>query len=391
VSRPLSQERLRRLTLRRQFPRIRGRGRSAVVELIDRLGPVQSQVPRAPFISVAARLPGASYSAVSAAFNAYDIVKATSLRGTVHVSTREHYPLVDAVSQRTLASALRNQLRLARLDVLDVRNEVERYAAGEWRVRSELLEHMRAWLAEHESAESAAMMAGQGASSLVRAHSALLRKPTDGAWDRRTDVLHRSASTVFELTPVDPDVALIELTRVHLGSYGPATRRDVAWWTGDNLTSVDAAIHHLRDELVQLRGADGVTYLDLADPPRGGLPDPGTRLLPEYDGLMLGYAPPARSRFLNLDHVDHVWFRRNGVFAPVVLMDGRLVATWRLVTSGRQVHLAVCSIPGEPSVQADSLAEPIAALETALNVTIVDVDLEMETGPATRLRPQRRA
>jgi hypothetical protein len=134
-----------------------------------------------------------------------------------------------------------------------------------------------------------------------------------------------------------------------------------------------------------------VTYLDLADPPRGGLPDPGTRLLPEYDGLMLGYAPPARSRFLNLDHIGHVWFRRNGVFAPVVLMDGRIVATWRLATAGRQVHLEVCSIPGERSVPADSLAEPIAALETALNVTIGDVDLGRETGPATRFRPQRRA
>jgi hypothetical protein len=370
---------LRRLTLRRQFPRIRGRGRSAVVELIDRLGPVQSQVPRAPFISVAARLPGASYSAVSAAFDAFDIVKATSLRGTVHVSTREHYPLVDAVSQRTLASALRNQLRLERLDVEEVRDEVERYAAGDWRVRAELLEHMRAWLAEHESAESAALMEGQGASSLVRAHSGLLRKPMDGAWDRRTDVLHRSASTVFELTPVDPDVALVELTRVHIGSYGPATRRDVAWWTGDNLTRVDAAIQRLGEELVQLRGTDGVIYLDLADPPRGGLPDPGLRLLPEYDGLLLGYAPPARSRFLNLDHIGHVWFRKNGVFAPIVLMDGRIVATWRLVTAGRQVHLVVRSIPGEPSVPSDSLADPIAALEAALNVTISDVDLGRET------------
>jgi hypothetical protein len=43
------------------------------------------------------------------------------------------------------------------------------------------------------------------------------------------------------------------------------------------------------------------------------------------------------------------------------------------------VHLAVCSIPGERSVPADSLAEPIAALETALNVTIGDVDLGKET------------
>ena len=362
------------MTLRRQFPRIRGRGRPAVVELIHLLGPVQSQVPRAPFVSVSARLPGASYATVCAAFDAFEIVKATSLRGTVHVSTREHYPLVDAVSQRTLTSALRNQLRLKRLDVPDVRAEVERYAAGEWRDRAALLEHMRDWLAEHESPESAAIMQGLGASSLVRAHSALLRRPGDGAWDRRTDVLHRLASRVFDLTPVDPDAALVELTRVHLGSYGPATRRDVAWWTGENLTRVDAAIDRLGDEVVRLRGTDGVIYLDLADRPGGGLSDPGVRLLPEYDGLLLGYAPPARSRFLNLDHIDHIWFRTNGVFAPILLMDGRIVATWRLVKVDRQLHLAVRPIPGEQGVPADVLAEPISHLEKALNLTVDDVD-----------------
>jgi hypothetical protein len=187
------------------------------------------------------------------------------------------------------------------------------------------------------------------------------------------------ASTVFELGPVDAADALVELTRVHLASYGPATRRDVAWWTGETLTRVDTAIHRLGDEVVRLRGSDGVTYVDLAGRVGGGTPDPGVRLLPEYDGLLLGYAPPARSRFLNLDHIDHVWFRTNGVFAPVVLMDGRIVATWRLVTVGRQANLWVRPIPGERKIPADVLAEPIASLETALNLTIRDVDSERET------------
>jgi hypothetical protein len=357
----------------------------AVVELFDRLGPVQSQVPRAPFVSVAARLPGASYTEITAAFDAYDIVKATSLRGTVHVSSREHHPLVDAVAQRTLASALRNQLQLRRVDVRAVRSEIERYA-GEWRDRRDLLEHMRDWLVEHESAESAEAMKSLGASSLVRAHSALLRRPSDGAWDRRTDVLLRFSSTVFEPTRVGADAALVELTRVHLASYGPATRRDVAWWTGETLSRVDAAIDRLGDDVVRLRGSDAVTYLDLAGGVRGGTPDPGVRLLPEYDGLLLGYAPPARSRFLNLDHIDHVWFRKNGVFAPLVLMDGRIVATWRLAAVGRQTRvgvrqtrLGVRPIPGERPVPPDLLAERIASLEAALSLTIGDVDLERQT------------
>lgn len=44
----MTQEDLRTRTLRRQCPRIRGRGRgpSAVLELSNRPGPIQSHVPR---------------------------------------------------------------------------------------------------------------------------------------------------------------------------------------------------------------------------------------------------------------------------------------------------------------------------------------------------------
>lgn len=42
----MTQEDLRTRTLRRQCPRIRGRGPSAVLELSNRPGPIQSHVPR---------------------------------------------------------------------------------------------------------------------------------------------------------------------------------------------------------------------------------------------------------------------------------------------------------------------------------------------------------
>ena len=61
----LSAAGLARLTLARQFPRVDGqfsgierRDSQALSELIGRIGPIQSQVPRAPFVGIAARLPG---------------------------------------------------------------------------------------------------------------------------------------------------------------------------------------------------------------------------------------------------------------------------------------------------------------------------------------------
>ena len=58
----LTEEDLRLSTLGRQFPAIGGCDPDAVLELFRRLGPIQSQVPRAPFLTVSSRLPGVTTS-----------------------------------------------------------------------------------------------------------------------------------------------------------------------------------------------------------------------------------------------------------------------------------------------------------------------------------------
>ena len=38
--------------------------------------------------------------------------------------------------------------------------------------------------------------------------------------------------------PVDRDDALIELVRRYLGSHGPATVKDMSWWSGLTMTDI---------------------------------------------------------------------------------------------------------------------------------------------------------
>src|SRR5215203_163973 len=89
--RRLTADELRRRTLQRQFPSIDGRQPEAVLELFNRLGPIQSQVPRAPFLTVSARLPGVSYETINALFEEHRLLKTSNLRGTVHTSTQEQF------------------------------------------------------------------------------------------------------------------------------------------------------------------------------------------------------------------------------------------------------------------------------------------------------------
>jgi hypothetical protein len=362
---------LTEIALGRQFPAIRGRGPAAVRELFRRLGPIQSQAPRAPFVTASSRLPGVSYATMAQLFDAYELIKTTSLRGTVHTTVAEQYPSVNAVARRTWTGPANARLRLTKMSITDVWTELERHAAN-WQTRDSIVDHGRSWIATYESPDSARIVDTGAGGNYLWGHSGMLRRPTDGRWDRRTDNEHRTVRSFLDLPTLAPDDALTELVRVHLGSYGPATRRDIAWWTGENLTRVDDAVDRLGEEVVQLKGIDATTYLDLADPPRGG-GDPGMRLLPEYDGIFCGYAPPARGRFLDPRHYETVWRRVNGIFSPVILADGRVVAMWRLLTKGSRTDLEIERLAGEPAVPDSDLANQISAMEQALELSVSDV------------------
>lgn len=365
-------ERLASTTLRRQFPRIRGRGPAAVAEAYRRLGPIQTQSPRAAYLAMAARLPGIGYDAITAAFEAYDVVKASNLRGTVHTSTAEHHGVLAAASVGPRDRMIVHHLALDGVTARDVTDEIERYAGGGWCERKELVSHMWAWLDERGSGRRNGATPSTAADSMLWGHARLVRRPRDTAWERRTDVYHQAASTVFGEEASAADDAIERLVRVHLSAYGPATRRDIAWWMGSTLTPVDQAIARLGDGVVRYETDARDPLLDLAEPPHGGN-DPGVRLLPEFDGLILGYAPPNRGRFADPEHLDRVFARANGLMSPSVLRDGRIVATWQLRPNGQQTVIDVETLPALAPVREDQIAGPVADVAAALAIEVADV------------------
>jgi DNA glycosylase AlkZ-like len=371
---------LAQATLRRQFPRIRGRGQAAVVELVGRVGPIQSQMARSPFVTVSSRLPGATRTAVAAAYESLEIVRGSSLRGTVHTSVRAQHRVLDAVTRHAMANGWRRALRLDRSSTADVQAGIEDFAADGWRTPEELREHLVGWLAEHEgkSAADAAATSGVGR-AFAHVHSGLIRRPLGaGAWDRQSAPGYRTASAALGETArddLDPAGALVALTRQHLRAFGPANRRDVAWWTGEGLTAVDAALAALADELTQRPGPDGQLFYDLAELPAGSSAELGVRLLPEYDAVVVGYDPTSRDRFLDPDHLPQIWASANGVFSAGVLAEGRLVAAWKLVADRRRRRIEVARFPGVGRLAESDLADQVAALEAVLEIEIGDVSI----------------
>ncbi|MGH1565619.1 DNA glycosylase AlkZ-like family protein [Mumia sp. DW29H23] len=372
----LSPDDLARRTLARQLPEPSGTGVADLVALYAALGPVQTQVPRAAFLFASSRLPGITHETVVEAFESYALVKGTTLRGTVHSSTARHHAWSAAVAGPRLGMALPKALRLDRLTTDDVRAETASYARDDWRDRDALVEHVARWLAERES-DGHGVVADSHARNLLWGSPQLVRRPPDRRWHTRTDTQHRLATEVYAVDAADhdPEVARRELVRVHLASYGPVTRRDVAWWLGDTLRPVDAAIDALGDEVVRFEGPDGRVYLDLADAPDGSTYDGGLRLLPEFDGLLLGFegTGPERARFTTPDNHERIFNRVNGTTTPMVLDGTRIVAQWRIVPRGSRVDVEVIPLPGERAPDEAAVAKALPAVEAVLATTVADL------------------
>ncbi len=360
---------LRGLSLARQFPETDGTGADAVVEAVGRIGPIQSQTARSPYVGLGARLPGVAHAAVTEAYESWRILRGSSIRGTVHTSTADHQALLDAVTRVGQRSVWTRQLRLVRAEVEDVWQGIEDFAGDEWRTVDELREHLRGWLVAHAETDPEAWLDRGLGRYLAFGHGGLVRRPLRGDWSGQGTPGYRTASALLPERRV-PDDPVLEAVRLHVAAYGPSSRHDVAWWSGLGLRRVDELLERL--DLVWRDGPDGRAYADLPAPP-AAREVPGVRLLPEFDALLCGYDPKARDRFVSEADNAVLWHRDNGLMLAPVLVDGRIRGHWRLSGSGRSRALEVSTFPGSRRLRKAEVADAAAALATALDVHVASV------------------
>ena len=356
-------------SLARQFPDpTTGPG---VAGHLAAIGPIQSQTARSPFLAVAARFPGTTRDDVTAAYASGAIVRGSTVRGTVHTATPEQYAaLGDAtrVGQRTLWQRM---LGLERSTLEDLWLATEDFASS-WRSTDELEDHLHRWLVEHEGRDDVTGRLGQAGRYLTFGHGGLVRRPVNGDWSGQGAPEYRT------LPPVG-GAGIGDAMELHLRCHGPSSRHDLAWWSGLGLRVVDQHLADLGDRLglVTAEGPDGRTYVDLPDPPAPRTVD-GVRLLPEFDALMCGYDPAGRERFAAPAHLTRLWSGANGLVLPPLLVDGRITGYWRATGSAKRRPMEVVWFAGTRRPRKAELEEPVAALETALGITVTELSLSRE-------------
>ncbi len=141
--------------------------------------------------------------------------------------------------------------------------------------------------------------------------------------------------------PVEEDDALARLARRYLAGHGPATAQDLAAWSGIGLRRARRGFELIASELREMGEPGAVLLTEGGDELRTdasaddrSLPAgaasaracPQVALLGHFDPYLLGYA--SRDFALDPRHAKRIQ-AGGGFIAPAVLLDGRVVGTWR--------------------------------------------------------------
>lgn len=180
---------------------------------------------------------------------------------------------------------------------------------------------------------------------------------------------------------LERDEALGELARRYFTARGPATERDLAFWSGLPVTDVRRGIAVAADSLA-VAEVDGVhhysaTHLGDATP---AAEEETARvlLLPGFDEYLLGYTD--RSPALDPVHAPAVVPGGNGMFRATVVRDGRVVGLWRRREVRGRVEVELSPLPGERLPARRALAGAFARLSRALGTPVVAAPETPTTG-----------
>jgi len=323
AERVLTLRELNRATLARQL--LLERRKVGVVPAVERLAGLQAQWPPSPYVGLWSRVAGFRRESLERALRKGKVVKATVMRGTLHLLAARDYPVFWTALRDMPTWFDETHLAHALLAVPGIRALAEEAPL----TMKAALEHLER---EHGHVDVEARRVFHA----VRRHAHLLNAPETALWSARPLALYQAQA---EPAPLDLSAARTELVHRYLGAFGPSTRADIAEWSGLRVADFADALEPLR----RFRDENGRELLDL---PRAPLPSSDTpapvRFLPRWDNTLLAHAD--RRRVLPEDLRKTV-IAKNGDVTQTFLVDGVVAGSWAADKQGKVTVMSFAPLP----------------------------------------------
>jgi len=305
AERILSQRELNRATLARQL--LLRRARLPVVRAVERVAGLQAQIGSTPYVGLWTRLDGFRRSSLEQALKRRTVSRGVLMRGTVHlVSTSDYGLFGTALEVASPGWVTPDAEEIAR----QVAASLREYAA-EPRTRVEILE----WLER----EHGIVSDGTGRVwYAIRLEARIAHAPEASLWKARAQ---GARFVAVEYDEREGRAARAELVRRYLAAFGPATRAEIAGWSGMKV----GAFSDVLDGLRRLRDDRGRELFDLPRAPLPGADAPApVRFLPKFDNVLLD-----RARVLPEEYRKLI-VRKNADVQPTFTVDGLAAGVWRV-------------------------------------------------------------
>jgi hypothetical protein len=308
--RTLTRRELNRALLGRQL--LLERGRMPLPRALERVGGIQAQYAPSMYIGLWSRLEGLERQALTGALVERSVVQATLMRTTIHLVSREDFwPFALATRAARRAHWLRTRPEPISAAAM---------AGAARTVRGRLNGGNQLRRTEIEALVGKPRALGSGL------WVDLVRAPPSGTWERRRADLFALAEDWIGPPAIGVGDATEHLVRRYLAGFGPASRKEIAGFTGIALTPLDKVLGRL--ELRRFASEDDEELLDVPD---GLLPNPDTpappRFLPTWDATLLAHA--RRTGILPEKHRPKLFSSKYPQSFPCFLIDGAVAGTWR--------------------------------------------------------------
>ena len=312
-------------------------------DIVRWFGAMQAQDLASGQWSFGVRLPGSTVEDIEQATRDRHIVRTWPMRGTVHfVPPEDAKWMLDLTGVRALqgVEARRQLLGLTEADVNRAANVLASALCGGKQLT-------RAQCVEHLVRDGVHTAPGHSYHLLWYASQIGVTCIGPQLGNEQTFVLLNEWVPKPRLVTRDEGLATLALR--YFQSHGPTTRQDFAGWTG--LTAGDAkrGIEAAGDALtsVDVEGIPHIVIPSQLDASSKVLAKKRTRevlLLPGFDEYMLGFKD--RSLMVSDQFKQRIVPGNNGVFMPTVVLDGRVIGTWKREIKRKGVELR--ALPFDP-------------------------------------------
>ncbi|MEM7371188.1 MAG: winged helix DNA-binding domain-containing protein [Bacteroidota bacterium] len=323
----------------------------SIPQLLHQMGAMQAQDLRMVKLAIGIRTTVLQDRQVETAINQGEIIRTHLLRPTWHMVARDDLRWMLRLTAPRIKASMRSrhrQLEITDETVKQSNNSLEKALTQNQALdRHSLIEHLQnANISEANN----------------RGYHLLLRAELDGLIcsgpirdGKHTYVL------LDDRIPASPELseeeAAVRLAQMYFGSHGPARLKDFIWWSGLTARLAKKALTAIQKDLLSTELSDE-TYWFSEDISAAS---PSLLLLPAYDEYLIGYhdksIPIADEAFRKRVH-------SNGVFRPIVVVNGSIVGIWKLDRSRKKIRLQLQLFSPSTVLEEDKLTNQVNILET---------------------------